>query len=65
MLCDRLVVGIRDVTLSEHLQMDPELTLEKAIKMVRQREAIHEHNTELQGNPATKDSDDVNLLKSK
>ena len=35
------------------------------MKMVRQREAIHEHNTELQGNPATKDSDNVNLLKSK
>ena len=58
MLRDRLVVGIRDVHLSEQLQMDPELTLEKTMKMVRQREAIHEHNRQLQGDPASKDSGD-------
>ena len=28
---DRLVVGLRDAALSEKLQMDPELTLEKAV----------------------------------
>jgi len=65
MLLDRLVVGIRDVHLSERLQMDPELTLEKTMKMVRQREAIHEHNTQLQGIPASKDSGDVSLMKNK
>ena len=27
---DRIVVGIRDASLSERLQMDPELTLEKS-----------------------------------
>ena len=50
MLRDHLVVGIQDVTLSERLQMDSELTLEKAMKMVRQEEAIHEHNSHSRGN---------------
>ena len=30
MVCDRIVVGIRDSALSERLQLDSELTLEKA-----------------------------------
>ena len=37
-LCDHLVVGIRDLTLSKRFQMDSQLTLEKAMKMVRQQE---------------------------
>ena len=40
MLRDRIVVGIRDVALSERLQMDADLTLEKAKKQVRQKEAV-------------------------
>ena len=40
MVRDRIVVGIRDASLSQKLQMDPELTLEKATKMVRESEAI-------------------------
>ena len=39
---DRLVVGIRDIALSKQLQMDLELTLEKAKKLVRQREAVND-----------------------
>ena len=31
-----LIVGIWDTAMSQNLQMDPELTLEKAIKTVRQ-----------------------------
>ena len=42
MIRDRLVVGIRDSALSERLQMDAELTLEKAKKSIRQREAVQE-----------------------
>ena len=38
MIRDRLVVGIRDTALSEKMQMDPKLTLEIAMKHVRQRE---------------------------
>ena len=35
LICDRIVVGIRDASLSERLQMD--LELEKAKTVVRQR----------------------------
>ena len=31
MIRDRIVAGIRDGAVAERLQMDPELTLEKAI----------------------------------
>eukprot|EP00731_Ephydatia_muelleri_P028828 Em0020g472a len=37
---DRLVVGIRDLSQSRQLQLDSTLTLEKATKAVRQREAV-------------------------
>ena len=40
---DRLVVGIQDMFLSERMQMDADLTLEKTKKLVRQREAVKEH----------------------
>ena len=46
---DRLVVGIRDTTLSQKLQMDPALTLESAKKAIRQREAVHEQQQVLKG----------------
>ena len=42
MIRDRLVVGIVDMKISEQLQMDPALTLEKAKKTVRQKEAVRE-----------------------
>ena len=42
MIRDRMVVEIRDWALSEKLQMDYKLTLEKAKMQVRQREAVHE-----------------------
>eukprot|EP00731_Ephydatia_muelleri_P004100 Em0002g276a len=47
MIRDRLVVGIRDSVLSERMQMDPDLTLENAKKMVRQKEAVKEQQLEL------------------
>ena len=47
MIRDRLVVGIRDSVLSERMQMDPDLTLENAKKMVRQKEAVKEQQQDL------------------
>ena len=47
LLRDRIVVGIWDKTLSEKLQMDATLTLEKAKLQVRQKEAIQEQGQEL------------------
>ena len=40
MVRDRIVVGIRDSQLSEKLQMDSKLTLEKATAMARQSESV-------------------------
>ena len=42
---DRLVVGIRDVALSERLQTDENLTLDKAKKVIRQRDAVREQQS--------------------
>ena len=42
MVRDQIVVGIRDSALLERLQLDPDLTLQKAKTLVRQREAVHE-----------------------
>ena len=44
---DRLVVGLLSASLSEELQLDPDLTLEKAITQVRQAEAIATAATDL------------------
>ena len=44
MIRDRLVVGIRDESLSERLQMEADLDLEKAKKLVRQSEAVQQQH---------------------
>ena len=49
LLRDRIVVGIRDKALSDRMQMDPDLTLEKVKKATRQREAISEQGQQLRG----------------
>ena len=49
MIRDRLVVGIRDSALSERLQLDADLTLDKAKKQIRQREAVQEQQLVLKG----------------
>jgi len=40
MIRDRIVVGLRDSVLSEKLQLESELTLEKAITLARNRESV-------------------------
>ena len=52
MLRDRLVVGLLSVRLSEKLQLDAELTLEKAITQVHQAEAIKFHQSVIRGEGA-------------
>ncbi len=49
LLRDRLVVGIADKKLSEQLQIDADPTLEKAKKIIRQKEAVHEQSSDLMG----------------
>ena len=41
MIRDRIVVGLLDDGLSKKMQLDPILTLEKAVSMARQSEAVH------------------------
>lgn len=41
MIRDRLVVGLLNASLSEKMQLDAELTLDKAIALAHQSEAIH------------------------
>ena len=48
---DRLVVGIRDAALSQKLQLNPLLTLEKAQKSVRQNKAVKSQQTALHETP--------------
>ncbi|UYV67682.1 K02A2.6-like [Cordylochernes scorpioides] len=57
---DRIVVGVRDKALSERMQLDSELTLEKAVKLVRQQEAVRQQQDDLQ-RPST--SQKVNQVK--
>ena len=42
-------MGLRDSNLSERLQTDPELTLNKAIMMARQTEAVREQQAVVSG----------------
>ena len=49
MIRDRIAVGIRDEALSKRSQLAPELTLEKAKKIVRQQEAVQEQQQVLKG----------------
>ena len=44
---DKLVVGICDNALSEHLQMEAELTLDKAKRLIHQWEAVKEQQATL------------------
>lgn len=53
MIRDRLVVGIRHHTLSEKLQMDSELTLEKAITTIRQHKEIKKQQPIVRDTKAT------------
>ncbi|KAK0150891.1 Gag-Pol polyprotein [Merluccius polli] len=46
---DRIVVGLRDTSLAERMQLDKDLTLEKAVNMARQSEVIERQQTDLRG----------------
>ena len=55
MIRDRIVVGIRDVKLSQRMQMDSALDLEKAKRTVRQAEAVQEQQSALNSPSAAVD----------
>ena len=45
MIRDRIVVGLRDRKLSERLQLEADLTLEKAMTMARQSESVRKQQS--------------------
>ena len=66
LIWDSIVVGIKDTALSGQLQLDAGLTLEKAMKAVRQREAVKEQQSVLSKTAATTDTPDkLNSIKAK
>lgn len=54
---DRLVVGLQDKGLSERMQLDADLTLEKAIRMARQSEEVKRQQSCLRGDTSSEASD--------
>ena len=46
---DRIVVGIQDAQLSEKMQMEPELTLERAVTLARQSECVKTQQSTVRG----------------
>ena len=46
---DRLVVGLLDASLSEKMRIDPEFTLDKAIALARQSEAMRKQQPVVRG----------------
>ena len=49
MIRNRIVVGLLDDGLSEKMQLDPNLTLERAVSMARQSEAVHKQQGIVRG----------------
>ena len=49
MIRDRIIVGLLDDGLSEKMQLDPNLTIEKAVSMARQSEAVHKQQGIVRG----------------
>ena len=49
MIRDRLVVGLLDSKVSETLQLDPDLTLDKAVTTARQRETVKQQQKVVRG----------------
>ena len=49
MIRDRIVVGLQDAALSEKLQMDKDLTLDKAVASAQQREAVKKQQAVVRG----------------
>ena len=62
---DRIVVGPRNHDLSEKLQLDPKLTLEKAMNLARQRETVKQQQSILVGGFQSKSADVNSIVKGK
>ena len=63
LVCDRLVVGLHDLALSQRLQMDPDLTLEKMKMLSRRREAVREQQGLLHKSPPPPEDSSIAFLR--
>ncbi|EDO31465.1 predicted protein [Nematostella vectensis] len=59
----RLVVGLLEDNLAEKLQLDSDLTLEKAIMKARQSESIKQQQSVIRGQGTSSESTDVDFVK--
>ena len=57
MIRDRIVVGISNPALSEKMQLDDKLTLEKASKLARESEAVKKQQPHMQETGDSRDID--------
>ena len=65
MIRDRLVVGLKDVNLSEKLQLDPDLDLTTAVTKVRQSESVKKQQEVIRsGMPSAQASSSLDAVKS-
>ena len=64
MIRDRIVVGIRNASLSEKLQLNPDLTLDMAITQARQSEAIKQQQPLLRAGDSNKADGLVGAIKN-
>jgi len=62
---DRIVVGLKDKKLSEQLQLDSKLTLEKAVTQARQSETVKKQQGILQGTQPDHPSANVDQISKK
>ncbi len=51
MIRDKIVVGLVDEQLSEKLQLEPNLTLKRAVDQARQKEAVRKQQAVVRCNP--------------
>ncbi|UYV79324.1 hypothetical protein LAZ67_17002145 [Cordylochernes scorpioides] len=65
MIRDRLVVGVKNFNLSEKLQLESELTLEKAIQIVRQSESVKNQQKEIRQDTEDRNVDVIEVGKVK
>ena len=65
MIRDRIVVGIQDISLSEKLQLEPNLTLETAVTAVRQREAVKKQQSTVRSQTASTPAASVDALQQR
>ena len=64
MIRDRIVVGLQDISLSEKLQLDPDLTLKKAVTAACQKEAVKQQQSMLRGQSASTPAASVDAMQA-